>query len=277
MDHINKQKYLKYKNKYLSLKNQIGGASEMKFAHLISSALEMKFAISFANLTQDNSNPDNPIYKLGYDILKYIYGTGIYSSSIDKELAINKEKKFLSIKGVYETKFSFFSIILTILCIILCNNTALPNDKDTIIKILKNEDEDDIKKAYTAGKTVFSNIFKDDNLYDILKTDFIESIDKSDTYNLNSVQFSLIDIIEIIKKFKADVLQLRNHGDKTLLNSYILMPINYALYLKKYVGIFINDSNLLVEYKFDGTFPTNSYKGQQLSGKLIWDNKVHPE
>ena len=240
------EKYLKYKKKYINLKNQIGGDKCVIYNFRNYKDPSVSEVISHGDLQSQMTS-----HGLGSGIYGFIdpknaksYGNFSINSPINIDNCLKLTRQWNDDYGEKYSEFGNFQM-LSIMMNELCNN-------------IYNKKNIDIKNQ-------------------LLEVGVINEKDK--IHNISGLsEITLDEIIINIKLFLTDytILMTTNPSDE----HYIVMPINYLLY-GKYDGIYnkIEDSgnsgsvSYVFPYKNARSFKSNK-KSKILKGNLIFHEKL---
>jgi len=202
-----RQKYLKYKTKYLELKQLVAGSK-----NIIHNFHNNEYELAIAEVI--------PHGTLSEIMTSHGLGSGIYGF-----INIAKNKNYIS--NHIETKFNI--------------------ENPVILSKKRKSDNDDLGNftwLSTRLNILCYNLYTDNldinrsNIEKIFSKNYLYLNDNGTYDGIPNNTVTIDDIIFITQKFINDYKLLMT-TEKTDEN-YILMPINYLLYYKKYDGVFNN-------------------------------------
>jgi hypothetical protein len=262
MENIFKNKYLKYKIKYLSLKNQKGGQKyEIYNFRPDGAEAIMAEVITYSNLQAKMTshglgsgvygfiNPDN-----GTASNYSISGNKAYKIELNNPLILGDNKEIIDgdIKINDISVFQEFSSYLNRLCFYLFDK--------------KKDITDENIKDYTRDEK---------------NNEFIE-LDDVNGYKLTLNKFVSLEIVKkTITQFLSDYASLETINTKENNKNYVLMPINYIMEYYGFDGIINKEGDTgnegSVKYFFDNTIKARGYVASQkkeisIAGRLIFNS-----
>jgi hypothetical protein len=250
-----KKKYLKYKKKYIQLKNQKGSGYIIGNFHLGSVELAMAEAIPRGTLQNQITQ-----HGLGTGIYGFINFTDSnnsiipYNNSSSELTRLTLEKPLILSNSYVEEgerrgdldDFTWLSMNLNATCNILYSDNILTPTPKQVQELFKNND------LYPSEDGGYKGI--------------------------PNISIPLDALVNVITTFLSDydLLMTKTSNEE---EHYVLMPINYLMFLQDYDGIYnINDDTGRtgsVKYFFNGEYNARGYRPdfkrrEPLRGKLIF-------